>query len=155
MPSRQSSGSALQLQSNLESKFNLNWLQKFSLFRYNFTGKLIGTWSQSFPVSCCHKFWSCYKFWKKQRLQIWSPSVARVLAAIPEMKLSHRTCQWYDSGLAATCLHAGLGVVTVFLLVLTALLLRKADFEVWTYDTDNSTRIKCFMQVEVVLCSLR
>ena len=37
----------------------------------------------------------------------------------------------------------------------TARLRRKADFEVWTYDSDNSTRIKCFMQVDVVLCALR
>ena len=29
---------------------------------------------------------------------------------------------------------------------------RKRDFKVCTYDSDNSTRIKCIMQVEVVLC---
>ena len=40
-------------------------------------------------------------------------------------------------------------------ILLTARLRRKADFEVWTYDSENSTRIKCFMQDMVVLCALR
>ena len=36
-------------------------------------------------------------------------------------------------------------------LFITILLGAKRDFEVWTYDSDNSTRIKCLIQVEVVL----
>ena len=54
-------------------------------------------------------------------------------------------------------MHASKAVVLFWNYVFqhTALLLRKADFEVWTYNSDNSTRIKCFMQVEVVLCALR
>ena len=30
----------------------------------------------------------------------------------------------------------------------------KRDFEVWTYDSDNSTQIKCFIPVELVLFEL-
>ena len=36
----------------------------------------------------------------------------------------------------------------------TALLGAKRDFEVWTYDSDNSTQINCFIPVKLVLFEL-
>ena len=59
------------------------------------------------------------------------------------------------SFVAKSCLGLGLDP---FPILSPALLGAKRDFDRVTFstnDSDNSTRMKCFMQVEVVLCALR